>query len=58
MIDHPEYLKKLRGFKDMQLIKIITGVRRCGKSDLYLIGSNSKMQSGEWATLLSGRYTG
>jgi len=24
--------------------------------DLYLTGSNSKMQSGEWATLLSGRY--
>jgi len=24
--------------------------------DLYLTGSNSKMQSGEWATLLSGRF--
>jgi len=135
MIDRPEYLKKLLGFKDKQLIKIVTGVRRCGKStlfelyqaeltkldvlseqiqsinledptyrkllnwenlydyintrllkdkknyvfideiqnvkefqkaadglfinknvDLYLTGSNSKMQSGEWATLLSGRY--
>jgi predicted AAA+ superfamily ATPase len=135
MIDRPEYLKKLLGFKDKDLIKIVTGVRRCGKStlfqlyqtelarlgvapeqiqsinledpayrelldweklydyinarllpgkknylfideiqnvkdfqraadglfikknvDLYLTGSNSKMQSGEWATLLSGRY--
>jgi len=135
MIDRPEYIKKLLGFKDKQLIKIITGVRRCGKStlfeiyqtelaklgvvsdqilsinledpvyrdlmnweklydyidsrllpdkknyifideiqnvkdfekaadglfikknvDLYLTGSNSKVQSGEWATLLSGRY--
>jgi predicted AAA+ superfamily ATPase len=135
MIDRPEYLKKLLGFKDRQLIKIVTGVRRCGKStlfelyqaelakrgiapdqiqsinledpacrdlpdweklydyinarllperknylfidevqnvknferavdglyikknvDLYLTGSNSKMRSGEWATLLSGRY--
>jgi predicted AAA+ superfamily ATPase len=135
MIDRPEYLNKLLGFKDKQLIKIVTGVRRCGKStlfelyqaellklgvapeqiqsinlenpvyrdlsdweklydhinvrllgekknyifideaqnvkdfekaadglfikknvDLYLTGSNSKIQSGAWATLLSGRY--
>jgi len=135
MINRPEYLKKLLVFKDKQLIKIVTGVRRCGKStlfelyqnellrlgvkpeqiqsinleepdyrefldweklydtinarliknkqnyifldeiqnvkdfqraadglfikknvDLYLTGSNSKMQSSEWATLLSGRY--
>jgi len=135
MINRPEYLKKLLAFKDKQLIKIVTGIRRCGKStlfelyqsellrlgvkpeqiqsinleepnyrelldweklyhainnrliknrqnyifldeiqnvkdfqraadglfikknvDLYLTGSNSKMQSGEWATLLSGRY--
>jgi len=135
MINRPEYLKKLLTFKDKHLIKIVTGIRRCGKStlfelyqsellrlgvkpeqiqsinleepdyrefldweklydtinarliknrqnyifldeiqnvkdfqraadglfikknvDLYLTGSNSKMQSGEWATLLSGRY--
>jgi predicted AAA+ superfamily ATPase len=135
MIDRPKYLKKLLVFKDKHLIKIVTGIRRCGKStlfelyqsellklgvehkqiqsinleepdyrelldweklydtinarliknrqnyifldeiqnvkdfqraadglfikknvDLYLTGSNSKMQSGEWATLLSGRY--
>jgi len=135
MINRPEFLKKLLVFKDKHLIKIVTGVRRCGKStlfelyqnellrlgvkpeqiqsinleepdyrefldweklydavnarliknkrnyifldeiqnvkdfqraadglfikknvDLYLTGSNSKMQSGEWATLLSGRY--
>ena len=134
-IFRPEYLKRLFDFKDKQLIKIVTGVRRCGKStllelyreelakqgilaeqiqsinledplyrdlmewsrlydhinarlvpdkmnylfldeiqnvkdfqkaadglfirknvDLYLTGSNSRMQSGEWATLLSGRY--
>ena len=134
-VDRPEYLKRLHVFKDKQLIKIVTGVRRCGKStllelyrgelknqgvlpeqiqcinledpnnkdlldwsslynhintrlvpgkmnyvfideiqnikdfqkaadglfikknvDLYLTGSNSRMQSGEWATLLSGRY--
>jgi predicted AAA+ superfamily ATPase len=135
MINRPKYLKKMLAFKDKHLIKIVTGVRRCGKStlfelyqsellrlgvrpeqiqsinleepdyrefldweklydainarliknmhnyifldeiqnvkdfqraadglfikknvDLYLTGSNSRMQSGEWATLLSGRY--
>ncbi|MCL2066260.1 MAG: ATP-binding protein [Treponema sp.] len=134
-IERSEYHQKLLEFKDKHLIKIVTGVRRCGKStllelfqeelvnqgilssqiqsinledpvyrdllnweklydhinarltpdkmnyifideiqnvrdfqkaadglfikknvDLYLTGSNSKMQSGEWATLLSGRY--
>lgn len=135
MIDRQDYVKKLLGFKDKHIIKIVTGIRRCGKStlfelyqgelvkqgvlpgriisinledpkyrdlmdwgslydfvnvrlkpdgrnyvfideiqnvadfqkaadglfikknvDLYLTGSNSKVQSGEWATLLSGRY--
>lgn len=135
IVSRPNYTKKLFSFKDKQLIKIITGIRRCGKSflfelyqkelvkagispeqiisinledpdyfeiddwqklylyikkklvrnkmnyvfidevqnmpdfqkaadglfikknvDLYLTGSNSKMQAGKWATLLSGRY--
>ena len=135
LINRPEYLERLLGFKDKQLIKIVTGIRRCGKStlfelyqqelvkqgvspeqiqsinledpvyrdllvwgslydytnarlipgkknyifideiqnvsdfqkaadglfikknvDLYLTGSNSRIQSGEWATLLSGRF--
>ncbi|MCL2832729.1 MAG: ATP-binding protein [Treponema sp.] len=135
LIKRPVYIERLFAFKDKQLIKILTGIRRCGKStlfelyqnelinqgisaeqihninledpayfelmdwhvlydhinnrlladkmnyvfideiqnvkdfqkaadglfikknvDLYLTGSNSKIQSGEWATLLSGRY--
>ena len=35
MIDRPEYLKKLISWKDKKLIKIITGVRRSGKSTLF-----------------------
>ena len=135
MINRPQYLKELLSFKDANLIKIVTGVRRSGKStlfdlykqellqqgveekqiqiikleelenenlldyknlyqhileniipnkknyvfldeiqnvsdfekavrslfekgniDLYLTGSNSKLQSGQWATSLAGRY--
>jgi len=135
MIQRPDYLKRLISWKDKQLIKILTGVRRCGKStlfklyqehlfssgvsdeqiinlnmedpdnielldwkklydfiktklvkdkknyvfidevqnvkdfqraadglfikenvDLYLTGSNSHIQSGQWATMIAGRY--
>ena len=34
MIERREYLDKLLGHKDKRLIKVITGVRRCGKSTL------------------------
>ena len=135
IIERPQYIKELMMFKDTDLIKILTGVRRSGKStvcelyaeelkkqgikpdqiqiikleeeenfelldyhklhqhimdnlvkdkknyvfldeiqnvenfekavrslyekkniDIYLTGSNSKLQSGEWATSLTGRY--
>lgn len=134
-IERPQYIHDLLSYKDTELIKILTGVRRCGKStvlemyaeelkmqgvaaeqiqhikleelenshlsdyrelhryvlehivqgkqnyvildevqnvagfekavrslyekgniDLYLTGSNSRLQTGEWATLLAGRY--
>lgn len=35
MIERQEYLKQLINFKDQDLIKIVTGVRRCGKSTLF-----------------------
>lgn len=34
IIDRPSYLEKLKRYKDKDLIKVITGVRRCGKSVL------------------------
>ncbi|MCQ2965512.1 MAG: ATP-binding protein [Alphaproteobacteria bacterium] len=37
MIERMEYLNKLITFKDKQLIKVVTGVRRCGKSTLFLL---------------------
>lgn len=38
MIERPEYIKQLIDLKDKNIIKVITGIRRCGKStllDLY-----------------------
>lgn len=34
LINRPEYLKQLIQSKDVDLVKIITGIRRCGKSSL------------------------
>ena len=34
MIERNEYLNVLKRFKDKELIKVITGIRRCGKSTL------------------------
>ena len=35
MIQREQYLKKLKFFKDKNLIKVVTGIRRCGKSTLF-----------------------
>lgn len=35
MIKRDEYLNKLIRFKDKELIKVVTGIRRCGKSTLF-----------------------
>ena len=37
MINREEYLDTLKRFKDKDLIKVITGIRRCGKSTLFLL---------------------
>lgn len=34
MIERPEYMARLESLKDKQVIKVITGIRRCGKSTL------------------------
>ena len=35
MINREEYLNQLINYKDKQLIKVVTGIRRCGKSTLF-----------------------
>lgn len=37
VLERTEYLNKLIAFKDKQLIKVVTGIRRCGKSTLLTI---------------------
>ena len=41
-----EYLDKLIAFKDKQLIKVVTGIRRCGKSTLLEIYQNWLLEQG------------
>lgn len=36
MVKRHQYLEKLKKLKDMQIIKVVTGFRRCGKSTLLL----------------------
>ena len=35
MIERVEYLEELKRWKDKDLIKVVTGIRRCGKSTLF-----------------------
>lgn len=35
MLERKEYLEKLKKWKDKDLIKVVTGIRRCGKSTLF-----------------------
>ena len=36
MVERKEYLERLIQWKDEQVIKVVTGIRRCGKSTLLL----------------------
>ena len=40
MINRPIYLNQLISFKDKELIKVITGIRRCGKSSILALYSD------------------
>lgn len=36
MVERKEYLERLKLWKDEQVIKVVTGIRRCGKSTLLM----------------------
>lgn len=46
IIERKEYLDKLIAFKDKSIIKVITGVRRCGKSVLLELFQDYLMKQG------------
>lgn len=46
MVQRKEYLEKLLSWKDEQVIKVVTGIRRCGKSTLLLQYQQYLLQNG------------
>ncbi len=46
MIPRSQYLDKLKLFKGKQLIKVVTGVRRCGKSTLFALFQDYLLKTG------------
>lgn len=47
LIERPEYLKEISSYKDHTgIIKIITGIRRCGKSTLFELYKNYLLNNG------------
>lgn len=46
MIDRKEYMNFLIKLKDKQIIKVVTGIRRCGKSTLFELYKNYLLNNG------------
>ena len=46
MVERKEYLDQLWAWKDEQLIKVVTGIRRCGKSTLLKQFQNRLQNTG------------
>lgn len=46
MIERIQYLERLERWKDKQVIKVITGIRRCGKSTLMVQFQEKLLQNG------------
>lgn len=46
LIDRPEYLQQLIQHRDVDLVKIVTGIRRCGKSSLLDLYERYLLKSG------------
>ena len=58
MIIRPIYLKTLRKYRNIPLVKILAGIRRCGKSTILEMLKNDLMESGvSESNIISVRYT-
>ncbi|KAA6305492.1 hypothetical protein EZS27_042854, partial [termite gut metagenome] len=45
LIERKQYMQTLRNLKDQNIIKVITGVRRCGKSTLLQMFADELLQN-------------
>lgn len=58
MILRPDYLEAIRPFIDAPIVKILTGIRRCGKSTIFLMLHDELRKRGvSEEKILSRRYT-
>ncbi|WP_418290095.1 ATP-binding protein [Massilicoli timonensis] len=58
MIIRPYYMKRLKTYRDVPLVKILSGIRRCGKSTILEMLRNDLLESGIAADhIISMRYT-
>ena len=58
MIIRPYYMKQLKTYRDVPLVKILSGIRRCGKSTILEMLRNDLLESGVAADhIVSMRYT-
>ena len=46
LIERKQYMLQLHNLKDQNIIKVITGVRRCGKSTLLMMFANDIIKKG------------
>ncbi len=46
MLARNKYIEKIKSYKDLELIKVITGIRRCGKSTLLKMYKNELLADG------------
>lgn len=46
LVERPIYLEQLKSFREKELIKVVTGIRRCGKSTLFDLYCDYLIQDG------------
>ena len=53
MIIRPNYMNMLKTYRDAPLVKILAGIRRCGKSTILDMLRDDLLESGVAQTILS-----
>lgn len=58
MIFRSDYMQAIKAFKDKPLVKILTGIRRCGKSTIFLMLKEELIKEGaSEEDIIEKRYT-